>query len=1758
MSKITYQTILRLINNINSFAEQSDQKIQQLWNNFNISKRRLEEQYNQFMAKAKAEFDKSTAGIRKKATVLKENADKIYKEVLTLDTSLANADKYYVKTREKKMEELAQKTEASIVDEADIFTALEKVKEQFKAISSKYSEDQLPAMFNGLNYIFSKQRKQDYEDLIVLKNTLEKLMEEIKKTIPELISDSTKADKTRYDKKTAEINSKYKSELSAVNTRYESNVETLADEICEQLDAILPDSLLRSLKIINELYPDTFSEITSSYDIWDGSIVVGYIDYPLELYVSSNILFSLIKDKCAAIMAQKKLLRFPLVFSLSDNLNLLVKHTPDGNLKNQFISSVMQSFIASVPVTHLCFYVIDSESQGKNASSFADFTKKLPDLFNGGIITSNGEIENTLEKLTDYINVSSPVKFSEVDNGASVAAHDTKPDVVTVDDPIKKLNNLVGLETVKNDAAAMINLIETQKKRIAQGLATAEMSYHIVFDGNPGTGKTTVARIIAQVYKNLGILSKGHLVETDRSGLVAGYVGQTALKVQEMVEKALGGVLFIDEAYTLSGKSGSDYGQEAIDTLLKLMEDHRDDLVVIVAGYPKLMNEFLDSNPGLRSRFNKRFHFADYTGEELQKIFVSICRNNGYNLSPQAKYVSEVYFEQLVEGIKNTSRAASFGNAREIRNFFEKTVANQANRMASLLNPSKSTLEKIELADLPIDVPESLLDTIPQTEEPDVSNDSENIVINLPAVVSNQSETPNINVLVVFDQPESLGNKNAALINGIIKNGNSRGVYTVIGCSGEQEAPYDEKSCTAVCQAVDMFLYYNLHLTYKEALGGNDLSRYIKDYLLLYDTLGGNIALLDLTVRELITSANPGTVDAVIKLIKSALNKYDAHFGVVPSDSHTFPTAIPVGRLSYPLNMISVPATIAKLKAELSIKNSDTFNLPGIFNLNEKNNLLLTCPEATHRDTEKFVHSLMWALLSAIPVSKVNFCIFDGERRGNSITPFLDFRQKLSEIFDGQIYTAQDAMTSRLQKLNKYIDEFIQEKLGNRFKNIVEYNINTPNRTESITLLIIFDFPRNFDSRSLELLLNILGNGGRCGIYVIICHNPNIALSRYESIDEYIGAIKNHCSLVDYTDKKFLFQPYGLPIDIATEMSNNDIINFIDEYIKTNTAIKQRGLSFEDVVKEPFFAASATKRLSVPVGIGDGENVVNLVLGEGSSHHGLIAGATGSGKSTLLHTIIMSGMLCHSPDELHLYLMDFKSGTEFKIYESVKMPHIRLLALDAMQEFGESILENLVGEMTRRGDLFKNAGQSSLADYVSSAGKSLPRILVIMDEFQILFNDSANRKVAMNCAELTKRIVTEGRAFGIHLLMATQTTKVISELTLSHGIIEQMRVRIGLKCGADDVRYLFGDRNDSKALEMMKGPTGTAVMNLEYMESNNIGFRAAYCSKETQAKYLAHIAGEYTDSVEITQIFEGNRTVFLLDYICRNNIGFAPDPIIKMHMGTLIKVAPPFIMQFDRRRRHNLLICGANEKMSENLTNLCIFSALTNTNTDVCCIDGESLIGESPSAALYNCLSEFTPRFKMTKNRAEIIMFINDLYNVYSQRKKSGEIKQTLVVIKNMQSIDIIKKMFKDESINESEFLGDLTNKPSDAFDFGASDNYSASSMSATDKLSQLVEDGSNYGVFFIVSSLEYQSVKENMYYGNNILAKFPERIIFALSGNDADILIEGVSVSGLKDNTVYYFDGVKNAFQFKPYIMPDSTELKKFIESLPESGEIK
>jgi len=280
------------------------------------------------------------------------------------------------------------------------------------------------------------------------------------------------------------------------------------------------------------------------------------------------------------------------------------------------------------------------------------------------------------------------------DEGSVVENREVLPPKESMEDLRKELDSYIGLENVKKEVTNLINMATVYKMRRDHNLPTTDISLHMVFSGNPGTGKTMIARFMARVYHALDLLSKGHLVEVDRSGLVAGYIGQTAIKTAKVVEEALGGVLFIDEAYALTSKTDNDFGFEAVDTILKAMEDNRDDLVVIVAGYTEPMEQFIDSNPGLRSRFNKYVHFEDYTATELSDIFDFQCSKSCYTVEPEAKKAICDHFVTIADA------AGEFGNARGVRNIFEKLMVQQANRLANMENVTREDLMCISTEDV--------------------------------------------------------------------------------------------------------------------------------------------------------------------------------------------------------------------------------------------------------------------------------------------------------------------------------------------------------------------------------------------------------------------------------------------------------------------------------------------------------------------------------------------------------------------------------------------------------------------------------------------------------------------------------------------------------------------------------------------------------------------------------------------------------------------------------------------------------------------------------------------------------------------------------------------------------------------------------------------------------------------------------------------------------------------------------------------------
>ena len=360
---------------------------------------------------------------------------------------------------------------------------------------------------------------------------------------------------------------------------------------------------------------------------------------------------------------------------------LLIERGADVNYRwgNDKVTAPLLTLAISGGKAEMARLLLDNGADPKAERVVANGNKHFTMLEDSRTTWPNPQIEKMLRDA-----LTRPAGKPASGNGAAPAAPAPKEDPPAaqpqekLEDLLAELNGYIGLSSVKKEVRTLASLITISKKREAMGIAQPPVSLHMVFTGNPGTGKTTVARLLARILKSMGLLTTGQLVETDRSGLVAGYIGHTAEKTNKVIDSAMGGVLFIDEAYALYKEdSPNDFGREAIDTLLKAMEDHRDNLVVIVAGYPKEMEAFLDANPGLRSRFNRNIVFEDYSPEELFEIFRRFCAEGKYILSEGAEKRVRAHLKYLYD-IRNEN----FANAREVRNFFEKVTEQQTNRLA--------------------------------------------------------------------------------------------------------------------------------------------------------------------------------------------------------------------------------------------------------------------------------------------------------------------------------------------------------------------------------------------------------------------------------------------------------------------------------------------------------------------------------------------------------------------------------------------------------------------------------------------------------------------------------------------------------------------------------------------------------------------------------------------------------------------------------------------------------------------------------------------------------------------------------------------------------------------------------------------------------------------------------------------------------------------------------------------------------------------
>lgn len=850
--------------------------------------------------------------------------------------------------------------------------------------------------------------------------------------------------------------------------------------------------------------------------------------------------------------------------------------------------------------------------------------------------------------------------------------------------------------------------------------------------------------------------------------------------------------------------------------------------------------------------------------------------------------------------------------------------------------------------------------------------------------------------------------------------------------------------------------------------------------------------------------------------------------------------------------------------------------LPAIFDVGSGVNISFT-NHGNSEASKEAIHSVMFAMLKNQPASRQSFILSDPEGRSRGFDTYLDFLRQYPDVMGGKVLTTKESIKDAIRELSRYVDEIGQTKLVG-YRNIFEYNSAAAEKQEPLKCLCLLDFPKYFDGEMLDALYNLVRNGGEYGVQVLIDFNENFMADRHSDNDtDALSRIMAECISLEYMSGKWKF-PNGVSIHFPSSPNPQIVRQFSDIFSDQYKEIKNTSLPIEKILPhDSWFEGNSAERLAIPIGKNEDGDVQELVLGQGTSHYALVIGSTGSGKSTLLHTIIMSALASYSPDELNLYLMDFKSGTEFKVYAEKKIPHIKLLALDAMQEFGKSILDHLWEEMNRRSALFNELIKQGLnvkdiEDYRRLTGKKLPRILVVADEFQILFSEENNRKIAGYCGEKLADAISLFRVYGMHFILATQTlSRLSSGFAIRKSTLNEMYVRIGLKCTESECTALFGEKNGKAAFSKMGSEKGAGVYCEDYVLGKTIGFKAAYCDETTQEEMLKEIESQYSllEPRENTKIFSGNATPDIRD--CKDFYEVDSNEIfssVSVLLGEPIRIAPPVKLNVGRTKRNNLLIVGGEQSMLDRLVALYMIGAVKTRpgktlgirEKSVYLFDGLHVIGEEYSENVGSVVRACNQDICAANTNEEIIKKLDEVYAIYEERrsdKLSGEKKDfhTIhIVIHNIQWIESVNMILQNRNV--SEFIASDEEKADKSNPFGFLNDETSATLSLMDsfltdlkeekkqqksnknvsysvKLMTLIESGYTYGINVVMTSPDYLSIKEYMY---GVIPKFGNRIVFGLSNSDADHIVPEAKTENLRNNIVIYYDGMNPAYQFKPF----------------------
>lgn len=846
--------------------------------------------------------------------------------------------------------------------------------------------------------------------------------------------------------------------------------------------------------------------------------------------------------------------------------------------------------------------------------------------------------------------------------------------------------------------------------------------------------------------------------------------------------------------------------------------------------------------------------------------------------------------------------------------------------------------------------------------------------------------------------------------------------------------------------------------------------------------------------------------------------------------SHTFEHVTKFAELEVDVNKL---VQVAPKDPRLSLPGSPQFTVPLLLTYPEQGSVLFETTNTGRESVIGALNNVILRLLASAPPGRLSFTIVDPVGLGQNFAGIMHLADYGEQLINNRIWTQATQIEQRLGELNEHMEKVIQMYLRNEYETIVEYNEAAGNIAERYQFLVVADFPTNFSEVAVKRLLSIAASGARCGVYTLIHWDRRHPVPQDfvpEELKKSSICLSSRGGEVIFTSKSLPGTTLLLEAPPSPEMATR----FIHQVGQASRDSSRVEVPFEHVVPadNALWSEDTTSELRVPIGRTGATKLQYMAIGKGTRQHALIAGKTGSGKSTLFHVIITNLALWCSPEQVEFYLVDFKKGVEFKCYAAKRLPHARVVAIESDREFGLSVLQRVDDELKRRGDMFRKLGVQDIAGYKRAGGtEPIPRSLLMIDEFQELFTE--DDKISQNASVLLDRIVRQGRAFGIHVVLGSQTLG--GAYTVARTTLGQMVIRIALMCNEADAYLIMDDSNPAPRL--LTRPGEGIYNDMAGALEGNSPFQTVWLSDEVRDEFLEKVHQHAVQSgvaYEGPIVFEGDapadvRENPLLQHLLEaQTIKPSLSPCI--WLGAPNSIKGPTEAVFHRQSGNNMLIVGQRDEAALAMLSIGLVS----------------LAAQYPRGAAKFIVFDGTPPGSPQREFLEKMVSI--IPHPVTVAKHSD-----LAEIMNSLAEDMKQRMENEQGAGAPEtfllFHGlQRQNKLRYEEDFGFSGDDSAPSPAV--QLNKLITEGTSLGFHVIATCDTYNNV--NRFLSKKAFSEFELRVLFQMSANDSANLIDNPKAGNLGLHRALFYNEQEGHLEtFRPYALPDSQWIEQAAANL-------